>query len=185
MLWLLLGLLGVLLLGGILLFNALIRAKVRVREAWAKVAVQQQRRHDLLPALVATVSASADHERALLDAVTTARAQALAGQELQDRQDAEAELSRLLPSLLALAEQQPRLQSDASFRQLQQQLRETEDRLAFARDFATDRVGRYRRLTDTFPGVVVARLLRFPREAMFARESERVARPPTTSLQED
>lgn len=164
------------------LYNRLIRAKVRVREAWAQVAVQQQRRHDLLPALVTAVSGHAAHEAGLLAAVTAARTRALSAGDPSSRGSAEAELSELAPQLLALGEAQPALRADAVFGQLSDELRDTEDRLAFARDFANHRVASYRALTDTLPGALLARPLGFPREALFAREDERAAVAPELEL---
>lgn len=180
----LVGLLLVLVIAVVLLYNHLVRAKVRVRQAWAQVAVQQQRRHDLVPNVVAATRGSAAHERGVLQAITDTRSRALQATSHLDRDLAEQQLSALLGQLLVLTEAQPELQADGSFRKLQQELRDTEDRLAFARGFANDRVARYRTLTDTFPTVVVARLFRFPRADMFARESERVARAPDVQLGE-
>lgn len=166
----------------VVLYNRLVRAKVRVRQAWAQVAVQQQRRHDLIPNVVAAARGSAAHERGLLTSVTEVRRQALSATTHLERDQAEQELSALLGQLLVLTEAQPELQADGSFRKVQQKLRDTEDRLAFSRGFANDRVARYRTLTDTFPGVLIARPFRFPREDMFARESERAGRAPDVDL---
>lgn len=176
------GGLVVVLLAVALLYNRLVRAKVRVRQAWAQVAVQQQRRHDLIPNVVAAAQGSAAHERGLLTSVTEARRHALSATGHLARDQAEQELSALLGQLLVLTEAQPELQADGSFRKLQQELRDTEDRLAFARGFANDRVARYRTLTDTVPGMLIARPFRFPRADMFARESERVAYAPDVQL---
>ena len=177
------GILLILVLTIVLLYNRLIRAKVKVRQAWAQVAVQQQRRHDLVPNVVAAARGSAAHERGLLDAVTRARGKALTATDHLDRDLAEQELTALLDRLLLVTEAQPDLQADGSFRKVQQELRDTEDRLAFARGFANDRVARYRTLTDTVPTLVIARLFRFPRTEMFARESELVARAPDVRLE--
>ena len=180
--WLVGGSLAVLLLAVILLYNRLVRAKVRVRQAWAQVAVQQQRRHDLIPALVEVVRGHLQHERSLLSEVTETRARALAAGAPLERERHEEALTDLLGRLLVLSEQQPTLTTDGTFRKLQQELTETEDRLTFARGFANDRVARYRTLTDTFPGLLLARPLGFPREELFARESERAAHAPDVRL---
>ncbi len=180
--WVLLTGLVVLLVAAVWLYNRLIRAKVRVREAWAQVAVQQQRRLDLLPALVGAVSGYAGHEQAVLTAVTDARSRALAAAEPTARGVAEEHLSALTPQLLALNEANPQLSADATFQRLARELRETEDRLAFARDFANHRVASYRAMTDSLPGALLARPLRFPREELFARENERAAIAPVIEL---
>jgi len=176
--WVLGGALALLLVGLVLLYNQLLRARIRVRQAWAQVAVQQQRRHDLIPALVAVAGGHLAHERGLLREITERRARALAATDPLDHDRAEVELTEAVDRLLVVNEQQPALRTDTTFQHLHEELVDTEDRLAFARAFANDRVARYRELIDTFPGVLVARPLRFPREALFARESERVARAP-------
>lgn len=181
MLWVGVGL-GVVLLAVVVLYNRLVRARIKVRQAWAQVDAQLQRRHDLVPNLVATVAASADHERAALDAVTRARAAALRVDDPVERGAAEDLLGTALDRLLVVAEDNPTLQADANFQHLQAELAATEDRLAFARDFANDRVARYRQLTDTVPGRFIAGPLGFPREALFALESERARQRPDVQL---
>ena len=171
-----------LLLAAIVLYNQLVRAKVKVRQAWAQVDAQLQRRHDLIPNLVATVGAYAAHERDVFERVTQARSDALAVTDPVARQDAEDHLGAALSGLLALSERYPDLKADENFRHLQTELSATEDRLAFARDFANDRVARYRKLADTVPGLLIARPFGFPREAMFATDDERASRSPDVRL---
>jgi LemA protein len=173
---------GALLLAGIVVFNRLIRAKVAVRNAWAQVDTQLQRRHDLIPNLVTTVRAYADHERGVLDAVTEARATALTIRDPLDREVAEDHLGVAVARLLAVAEHHPDLRSDGNFRALQAELSATEDRLAFARGSANDRVARYRELTDTLPGLLIARPFGMPRAELFALEEERVRRRPPVAF---
>lgn len=167
----------------VIVHNRLVRAKVKVRQAWAQVDTQLQRRHDLLPNLVATVRAYAGHERDLLDTVVQARADALAVADPIPREGAEDRLTAAVGNLIAISEGYPDLTADENFRHLQTELAATEDRLAFARDFANDRVARYRELTDTLPGLLLVRLLRFPRSAMFATEQERARQRPDVHLE--
>jgi LemA protein len=158
---------GAIVLLGVVLYNRLVRARVRVDEAWAQVATDLQRRHDLVPSLVATVGASAAHERAALDAVTAARNHALTRHTATERAAAEDELGAAIERLLARLEAYPDLQADASFRALRTELTDTEERLAFARDFANHRVATYHERLDTFPSLLVARALRFERRPSF------------------
>jgi LemA protein len=183
MVWVTVGtILGALLLAAIVIYNRLIRAKVAVRNAWAQVDTQLQRRHDLIPNLVATVRAYADHERGVLDAVTQARATALSVRDPLDREVAEDHLGVAVARLLALSEDHPDLKADGNFRALQQELTATEDRLAFARGFANDRVARYRELTDTLPGLLLARPFGMPRGELFLLEEERARRRPAVAF---
>jgi len=182
MVWVLVAALAVLVLAVIVVYNRLIRAKVAVRQAWAQVDTQLQRRHDLIPNLVATVRAYADHEREALDAVIRARATALSTSGPLDREVAEDHLGVAVDRLLALSERYPQLEADGNFRALQPELSQTEDRLAFARGFANDRVARYRELTDTLPGLLLARPFGMPRGELFALEEERARQRPEVSL---
>lgn len=175
----------VVLLGVIVLFNVLVRARTHVDRAWAQVDVQLQRRHDLIPALVEVTRGAAGHERALLDAVVHARSAALQQTDPSARLEAEDRLSVALGALLAVDERLPALRSDAVFLDLQAHLRDTEDRIAFARGFANDRVARYRTRTDTVPGIWLATLLRFPRDGRYVRAVPTARTTPAVQLQED
>lgn len=183
--WVLGAILGVLVLAAIVLYNRLVRAKVAVRKAWAQVDTQLQRRHDLIPSLVATVQGYASHERQALDEVTRARTQAVAISDPVAREVAEDHLGVAIGRLIALAEGYPDLKADANFRALQTELTGTEDRVAFARGFANDRVARYRELTDTFPGWLIARPFGMPRGEMFALEHERARQRVEVALERD
>ncbi len=174
------GVLLVVLLAAIVVYNQLVRAKVAVRQAWAQVDAQLQRRHDLLPQITATVKGYLPHEQDLLDEVTRARSHAIATDDLIARQGAEDQFGEALQRLLARAESHPDLRADIGFRALQSELATTEERIAFARGFANDRVTRYRKLTDTLPGLLIARPFRMPREALFSLESERAGQAPST-----
>jgi LemA protein len=160
----------VLAVAGVVLFNRLVRLRVRVDEAWAQVAAQLQRRHDLVPNLVAVVGGYASHERGLVEAVTSARADALRPGDPEERLAAEDALGATLGRLLAVMERYPDLRADARFRELQDELTATEDRIAFARGFANDRVARYRAAITTFPGVLVARPFGFRDHELFAAQ---------------
>jgi LemA protein len=174
--------LAVAVLAVIVLYNRLVRARVRADQAWAQVDTQLQRRHDLLPNLVRTVRAYAGHERAAIEAVTAARAAALAVRDPSDRAAVEDELSEQIGRLLLLAEAYPELKADQGFQALASELSATEDRIAFARGFANDRVRRYRELITTFPGVLVARPFGFRDRPMFDADGG-AARAPSVDLE--
>lgn len=170
-----------LLLALVWLFNRIVRARTHVQRAWAQVDTQLQRRHDLIPAMVATVDGARVHERDLLDLVTAARRQATAVSDPTARAALEDQLTEALGPLIALDERYPILRSDGVFQGLATQLRDAEDRIAFARGFANDRVARYRTIIDTMPGLLLARVLRCPREGLFALDSDAPRTPPDLS----
>ncbi len=159
----------------------MVRAKVRVRQAWAQVAVQLQRRHDLIPQLVAVVRGYMGHEQQLLAEVTKLRTAALQA-PASERAEAEEAFGAALARLIILAEDYPVLRADKSFQRLHEQLAETEDRISFARAFANSRVAAYRQLTTTFPTNLLAGLFRFSREEMFALDDARASAAPEIDL---
>ncbi len=172
-----------LLIATIVIYNAIVRAKIRVRQAWAQVAVQLQRRHDLIPRLVAVVRAYSGHERDIITNITRLRAAALEASPAK-RGEAEDAVSDALGQLLLLTEDYPALRADSTYLHLSSELRDTEDRIAFARDFANNRVATFQRLTTTFPTNLFAKLFRFSRQEMFAVADPRAAAAPEIDLRE-
>lgn len=171
-----------LILGVVVLYNRLVRARVRVDEAWAQVDTDLQRRHDLIPNLVATVRGYAGHERAALEAVTETRSRALQAGDPTAREAAEDELGAAIGRLLAISESYPDLRADAGFRDLAAELAATEDRLSFARDFANHRVATYHERLETFPSVLVAAAFGFERRRLFAVEGDGARHAPEVDL---
>jgi len=140
----------------VLLYNNLVRLRNRVDNAWAQIEVQLKRRWDLIPNLVETVKGYAAHERETFEAVTAARAQAQAARTPGETAQAEGILGAALGRLFAVAEAYPELQADENFRQLQDELAQTENRIAVARQVYNDSVLTFNNAIQTFPGLVVA-----------------------------
>jgi LemA protein len=149
---------GAALVWAIVSFNALVRARSRVDEAWSDVDVQLQRRHDLVPNLVETVRAYAEHESAVLREVSEARAAAMSVRSCGRRELAETDLSRALTGLRALAERYPALRASENFVRLQSQLIEAEVEIQAARRIYNTNVQKYNSRVQTFPGSLVAGL---------------------------
>src|SRR3954447_18076790 len=119
-------------------YNGLVRSRTRTQEAWSQIDVELKRRHDLIPNLVETVKGYAAHEQGTFEAVTNARAAAVAAGATGDPAKigaAESALSGTLRSLFAVAENYPQLRAVESFNQLQEQLTATEDKVEFARRY--------------------------------------------------
>src|ERR1041385_3354751 len=106
-LWVVLGIVALVLLYGVLVYNRLVRLRVRVENAWSQIDVQLRRRYDLIPNLVQSVKGYAAHERELFEEVTEARAAAQAASTVQGQADAENQLTRSLGRLIAVAENYP------------------------------------------------------------------------------
>jgi LemA protein len=182
MLWLLIlvGFLLVLVILVITLYNRLVRFRNRVDNAWVQVDVQLRRRYDLIPNLVETVKGYAAHERETFEAVTQARARAQAAQGPAEQGAAEGLLGQALGRLFAVAEAYPELQADENFRQLQDELAQTENRIAVSRQVYNDTVLTYNNAIQTVPGVFFAGPFGFAKREFFelegeAREAPRVA----------
>jgi LemA protein len=180
MLWIVIGIIAVLVVGVVLLYNRLVRLRNRVENAWAQVDVQLKRRYDLIPNLVETVKGYASHERETFEAVTNARARAQSAQGPAEQGAAEGLLSQALGRLIAVAEAYPELQADENFRQLQDELAQTENRIAVSRQVYNDTVLTYNTAIQTVPGVLLAGPFGFSKKDFFeaedaTREAPRVA----------
>ena len=176
MIWIVLGVVVLLLIVLVVLYNRLVTFRNRVDNAWAQVDVQLKRRYDLIPNLVETVKGYAAHERGTFEAVTEARAAAQGARTPAEAGQAEGILSQALGRLFAVAEAYPELQADENFRQLQSELAETENRIAVSRQVYNDTVLTFNNAIQTFPGVVIAGPFGFSaREFFETDEAERAA----------
>ena len=149
------------------LYNRFVRLRNRVDNAWAQIEVQLKRRWDLIPNLVETVRGYAEHERGTFEAVTEARANAQRAQGPAETAAAEGILGAALGRLFAVAEAYPELQADENFRQLQDELAGTENRIAVSRQVYNDTVLTFNNAIQTFPGVVLAGPFGFTKREFF------------------
>jgi LemA protein len=179
-LWIVIGVVALLVIALVLLYNNLVRLRNRVDNAWAQVDVQLRRRYDLIPNLVETVKGYAAHERETFEAVTSARTRAQAASGPAEQGAAEGILGQALGRLFAVAEAYPELQADENFRELQEELAQTENRIAVSRQVYNDTVLTYNNAIQTVPGLVVAGPFGFGKREFFeaddaVREPPRVA----------
>ncbi len=169
------AILVLIILWAIAAYNGLVRLRNLVQEAWRQIDVELQRRHDLIPNLVETVKGYAKHERATFEAVTQARAIAAApGSSPAEQAQQENVLTQALGRLFAVAEAYPELKANQNFIQLQQELTNTEDRVAAGRRFYNANVRTLNTRVETFPTVIIANMFGFHREEYF--ETDDVAR---------
>lgn len=165
-----------------LYYNRLVRSRNRVDTAWSDIDVQLQRRHDLVPQLVAAVDQYAKYERATLEAVSELRAQAMRTVDVAARGEAEQKLDDGVTRLIALAEQYPDLKASENFLKLQAQLVETENYLQFARRYYNGSVRDYNTQVESVPGNIVAGMFRFTSREFFQKQSEEAANVPLVRL---
>lgn len=173
---------GVVLVGGILIYNRLVTIRNRCDNAWAQVDVQLRRRYDLIPNLVETVKGYAQHEREVFEKVTEARAKAINAQSVKEQGEAENMLTGALKSLFAVVENYPDLKANQNFLMLQEELAGTESKIAYARQFYNDMVMKFNTKLQVFPSNVIARLFNFKEKEYFEIEEEAAREPVKVSF---
>ena len=167
-------LVGAILIWLVVTYNGLVRRRNAVTNAWSQVDVQLKRRYDLIPNLVETVRGYAAHERQTFDSITAARAAAISAQGPVAQAKAENALTSTLRSLFSVAEAYPQLQASRNFADLQAELSDTENRIAYARQYYNDAVLTYNNAVQTIPTNIVAGPAGFaPREHFETPDEER------------
>jgi LemA protein len=148
-------------------YNAFVRLRVRIKEAWSDIDVQLKRRYDLIPNLVNTVKGYAKHEREAFENVTKARAEALKGGSTEERAGKENMLTGALKSVFAIAEAYPDLKANQNFQELQRELSDTENKIQASRRFYNSNVMRMNTKVQTFPSNLIANMFGFHVEQFF------------------
>lgn len=167
------------------IYNGLVRKRVDVDNGWSQIDVQLKRRHDLIPNVVETVKGYAGHERETLEAVISARNKAVgvgSAGTVGAHADAENVLTQAVGRLFALAEAYPQLKADGNFRQLQEELSSTENKIGFARQHYNDCVGAYDAGRSTFPANIVAGIFGFKPREYFRTEGDAERTAPKVSF---
>lgn len=158
---------GVVLLALVFIYNSLVRAKVRVDEAWSDITVQLKRRYDLIPNLVEAVKGYAKHESSVFEKVTEARTRAMGAQGPAEAAKADNMFQSALKSLFAVAENYPTLRATENFQQLQTDVTDTEDKIQAARRFYNGSVRDLNTKIQTFPTNIFAGMLGFKLREFF------------------
>src|ERR1044071_4767105 len=171
--WIVLGVLVVIVIWAISIYNGLVAMRQRVSQSFADIDVQLKQRHDLIPNLVETVKGYASHERGTLEAVVQARNAAIAAPGIEQKVAAESMLTGALRQLFALGEAYPDLKANANFQQLQSELSDIENKLAAARRFFNNSVQEYNTGIQRFPAVLFASAFGFPPRQFFDVGEER------------
>lgn len=165
------------------IYNGVIRLRNLVQEAWRQIDVELQRRHDLIPNLVETVKGYAKHEKSTFEEVTRARNMAVApGSTVAEQAQQENVLTQALGRLFAVAEAYPELKASQNFQQLQQELTNTEDRIAAGRRFYNANVRELNTKIEVFPGNLVAGMFGFKRTDYFEIEDPAARQTPTVQF---
>ena len=181
-LWIVLGIVAVMVMCFIAIYNGLVSKRIRCEEAWAQIDVQLKRRYDLIPNLVETVKGYAAHEKETLERVIQARNQAIAAGTVKEQGQAENILTGALRQIFALSESYPDLKANQNFAQLQEELTSTENKIAFSRQHYNDSVGQYNETIQKFPSNVVAGMFNFKPETFFVLEEPAQREVPKVSF---
>ncbi len=162
----------------VLLYNGLIKSKLRVDEAWSDITVQLKRRADLMPNIVETVKGYAKHEKEVFQKVTEARSALMSAQGVKQTADAENMMTGALKSLFAVAEAYPELKANENFKQLQDELVDTEDKIQASRRFYNANVREFNTKIQVFPNTLFVGMLGFkPREFFEVEDQAAVEKP--------
>lgn len=154
------------------LYNGLITMKTRIEEAWSQIDVQLKRRADLIPNLVETVKGYAKHEKTVFSEVTKARSALMHATTPQKMGEASDMLTSALGKLFAVAENYPTLKANENFLQLQKELSDTEDKVAYSRQYYNSTVMDYNVKIKVFPNNLIAAQLGFGEKEFFGASEE-------------
>ncbi len=171
MIWIILGVLVVLVLMVVGVYNGLVKSRMQTREAWSQIDVQLKRRNDLIPNLIKTVKGYAKYEGDTLAKVTQLRQQVAQASSPAEAMAASDALSRQVAGIFAVAENYPDLKANTNFMQLQEELTNTENKISYARQLYNSVTSNYNVKLETFPTNVIAGMFGF-KQAEFLQVPE-------------
>lgn len=156
----------------IIMYNSLVSSKVKVDNAWSQIDVQLQRRFDLIPNFVETVKGYATHETETLEKVTQLRTSWAKADTVAEKANLDNQLSSALKTIMAVSENYPDLKANQNFMQLAEELRNTENRIAFSRQFYNDSATMYNQKLLMFPTNIIANMFHFEQRELFEVQNE-------------
>ena len=165
--WILLGIILILAVFLWAIYNGLVTARLRVKEGWSGIDVQLKRRSNLIPNIVESVEGYAKHEKSVLESVTKARTQLMSASDAKESAQADNILTGALKSLFAVAEAYPDLKASDNFKHLQEELSDTETKIAASRQFYNSTILDYNTKIKVFPNVILASMFGFKDESFF------------------
>ena len=170
--WIALIIIVALVLAVIGIYNSLVKLKQKVKNSWSQIDVQLQRRFDLIPNLIETVKGYMNHEESVLTQVTELRTSWSNAGSISEKAVLDNQLSGALKTIMAISENYPDLKSNQNFLELQQELQNTENKIAFSRQFYNDSVTIYNTKLEVVPSNIIASMFGFKPEELFKVESE-------------
>lgn len=171
-LWIILGIVVVIIIALIGIYNSLVTLRLRVKNAWSQIDVQLQRRFDLIPNLIETVKGYMEHEADILTKVSELRSSWADAKTVDEKAKLDNQLSESLKTIMAVAENYPDLKANQNFSELQSELTNTENKISYSRQFYNDTVTRYNTKLEVFPSNFVASMFHFTAGEFFEVDNQ-------------
>lgn len=172
MLWIILAIIVVTIFSIIAMYNGLVQSKIKVDNAWSQIDVQLQRRFDLIPNFVETVKGYMSHEKETFEKIAELRTSWANAESVGDKAKLDGELSTALKTIMAVSESYPELKANQNFSELSEELRNTENKISFSRQFYNDTVTTYNTKLEVFPSNIIAGMFNFKPRDLFKAESD-------------
>jgi len=169
--WIAIVVIVLIILWGILAYNGLVTKRMKVKNSWGQIDVQLQRRFDLIPNLVNCVKGYMEHEKETLTKVTELRTAWANATTVDQKAELDNQLSGALKTIMAVSENYPELKANQNFSELQEELRNTENKISYSRQFYNDSVTIYNTALMVFPTSIIAGLFHFTEEKLFEVDS--------------
>ena len=170
--WIILIVVVLILIWIVSVYNGLISSRQKVENAWSQIDVQLQRRFDLIPNFVETVKGYMTHESETFEKIAKLRTSWANTSSVGEKAKLDGELSSTLKTIMAVSENYPELKANTNFADLSEELRNTENKISFSRQFYNDSVTRYNTKLELFPSNLVAGMFNFQKKELFAAESD-------------
>jgi len=170
--WIALIIIAILIIGIISMYNNLVKAKLKVDNAWSQIDVQLQRRFDLIPNFVETVKGYMTHESETFEKIASLRTSWANSSSVGEKAKLDGELSGALKTIMAVSENYPDLKANTNFSELSEELRNTENKISFSRQFYNDSVTMYNTKLEIFPSNIIAGMFNFKSRELFEAESD-------------
>lgn len=171
-----LGIVVVLIIAVIGMYNSLVQSKIKVDNAWSQIDVQLQRRFDLIPNFVETVKGYMTHERETFEKIASLRTSWANANSVSEKAELDNQLSTTLKTIMAVSENYPELKANQNFSELSEELRNTENKISFSRQFYNDTVTMYNTKLQVFPSNIIAGMFNFKARDLFKAESDEARR---------
>lgn len=170
--WIILIIVVALIIAVISIYNSLVQAKMKVDNSWSQIDVQLQRRFDLIPNFVETVKGYMKHESETFEKIAELRTSWANTKSVAEKADIDNQLSTALKTIMAVSENYPELKANQNFSELSEELRNTENKISFSRQFYNDTVTMYNTKIQVFPSNIIASMFNFQPRELFKTESD-------------